>query len=109
MNVLSADRLFTAMNELGSQKEPFVFLTDAFAEKGIVERLDQSEKTMWFKSRGCRNTEPALVSNPLTRWDIFPVSFEKYNFGFGLVMEHVRRGDTFLLNYTQATDRKSVV
>lgn len=103
MKILDAGRLFTEMNELGRSGQPFVFLTDAFAEKGIIEPVGQSGCTIWYKTSRNGNIPESDYATPLTVWDIQPVSPEMYTKGFRVVMDHILRGDTFLLNYTQPT------
>ena len=91
------------MNELGCKRKPFVFLIDAFAEAGVIETLDQSAPGILFSAPHFRNfVSQSAISRPLN-WEVFPVPFDDYLQGFKTVMDHISRGDTFLLNYTQPT------
>jgi para-aminobenzoate synthetase component 1 len=103
MKFLDAGRLFAEMNELGKSGEPFVFLTDAFAEKGVIEPLSQPSGSIWYKTPRNINIPVEKSCSPLTVWDVSPVFPEIYQNGFRMVMDHILRGDTFLLNYTQPT------
>lgn len=103
MKILTADQLFGLMNDLGKQAQPFVFLIDAFATKGIVEKKDSNTNHILYKTRYYTNFHDEGYTGSLNRWSIFPVPFQSYSDGFNQVMEHIQRGDSFLLNYTQPT------
>jgi para-aminobenzoate synthetase component I len=107
MELLSASKLFTAMNALGKQKQPFVFLIDAFLSKGYIAKLEDSDKQLLFKTPCHSNISKKDGLSNLKEWRIFPTPFEVYQTGFNLIMNHIHRGDTFLLNYTQPTRVKT--
>ena len=103
MELLSADRLFTAMNTMGKQKQPFVFLTDAFLSGGFIANLEEAGKQLLYKTPYHSNISKPVRLCDLKIWNIFPKSFESYNSGISVIMNHISRGDSFLLNYTQPT------
>ena len=103
MELLSANRLFTAMNTMGKQKQPFVFLTDAFLSTGFIANLEEAGKQLLYKTPCHSNISNPVSINALREWNIFPKSFASYQSGFNVIMGHIRRGDSFLLNYTQPT------
>jgi para-aminobenzoate synthetase component I len=103
MKILQAKQLFETMNLYGKQRKPFVFLTDAFAEKGVVALLDEADDILWYKTPSAGNCTDENRPKAITKWEITPVSFRQYCEGFTLIMEHIQRGDSFLLNYTQPT------
>jgi len=101
MKILQAKQLFETMNVYGKQRLPFVFLVDAFAEKGVVAPMDKADDILWFKTPTASNYTNKSQAKTLTKWEISPVSFQQYCEGFTLIMDHIQRGDSFLLNYTQ--------
>lgn len=103
MNFLAADQLFALMNDYGKQKQPFVFLTEAFSTYGIIGKIGNQENQILYKTQLHSNAPEAFRAKPLNIWEIKPVSFEVYEHGFNLVMKHIQRGDSFLLNFTQPT------
>lgn len=104
MNILTANQLFDQMNFLGKQRHPFVFLIDAFAQSGIIESFDQTKKQIFFSTPMKKNCLDIIEVGSPAKWEIFPVPYSKYEKGFNLVMAHIQRGDSFLLNYTQPTN-----
>jgi para-aminobenzoate synthetase component 1 len=91
------------MNRLGRQKIPFVFMLDAWADRGLVVPVEESHQWLLYDLNGKANCQPQPNTPPLAKWDVFPVDYPVYEKGFNLVMDHIRRGDSFLLNYTQPT------
>jgi len=91
------------MNYLGSKGLPFVFLIDFLIKSSqIFPFNDQSGKIKWqIHSIGNFNfhsQKPALK-----QWKISPVTFSEYKKGFDIALQHIRNGDTYLLNYTLPT------
>jgi len=89
------------MNNYGKQKQPFVFLTEAFSTYGVIEKIGNQENQILYKTNLHSNAPEAFGVKPLNIWEIKPVPFEVYENGFNLVMTHIQRGDSFLLNFTQ--------
>ncbi len=91
------------MNKLGRQKVPFVFLLNAWADHGYIIPVEESHQWLLYDLNG-RTNHPVQSGTPsLGKWDVFPVDYLVYEQGFNLAMDHIRRGDSFLLNYTQPT------
>ncbi len=103
MEKLEGKRLFHTMNKLGRQNVPFVFLVDAWAEHGFVIPVHEAEQWLLFDLNGKNNHIVHTNTPELVSWNIFPVEYSDYEKGFNLAMDHIRRGDSFLLNYTQPT------
>ena len=103
MEKLVGKRVFHTMNKLGKQNVPFVFILDAWAEHGYIIPLQESEKWLLFDLNGKTNHTIPVQKPILQNWDIFPVDYADYEKGFNLAMDHIRRGDSFLLNYTRQT------
>lgn len=82
---------------------PFVFLLDAFATMGYISPLAEADNWVSFQMPlGSNCTKPDKLK-ALPDWLIEPVGYQQYLAGFELVMHHISRGDSFLLNYTQPT------
>jgi para-aminobenzoate synthetase component I len=103
MELLSASQLFSAMNLMGKQKQSFVFLTDAFLSRGYIATLEDAGSHLRFKTPCHSNISNPESTNHLKEWNIFPQPYKSYQSGFKVIMNHIRRGDSFLLNYTQPT------
>lgn len=100
MKLLTGDKIFEALNSMGMQGDPFVFLIDAFARQGMVSRLDDPSPLL-FSMNGKTDSNGSIPSKLKVEWEVDPVSYRHYSKGFRVVMSHILRGDTFLLNYTQ--------
>lgn len=91
------------MNHLGSEGKSFIFLIDFLMEQPQIFPVDDNSGTLkWqiMQKGNCLLPEEKPV---LSWWEPRPVSFQKYSRGFNLVQKHIRKGDTYLLNYTQPT------
>ena len=106
MQLLFGDKIFYEINRLGKQGNPFVFLIDAFAQKGMVCRLDEPS-SLFFNINGKSNATEIIPSGRILEWDVIPPSYRRYSEGFSLVMTHILRGNTFLLNFTQPSGIKT--
>ncbi|MEI6683297.1 MAG: aminodeoxychorismate synthase component I [Bacteroidota bacterium] len=89
------------INHFSGCGEPFLFAVDFDGETGFVVTLQEAARL---------GIMYAVESHPCEtggknagRFDLFPVSFEKYNEAFEKVLYHLKRGDTYLLNLTFAT------
>lgn len=90
------------MNELGKRGEAFVFLIDFEGNEAHIFEPGDTSKLLW-KTSSASNYRKQLITRKLEKWEISPPTFEKYKWGFDLVSEQIRAGDTYLLNYTQPT------
>ena len=106
MQQLSGDKIFDEINRLGKQGDPFIFLIDAFASQGMVFRLDEPSAVL-FSMNGISNAAGSITAGNLFDWEVIPPSYRQYSEGYSLVMSHILRGDTFLLNFTQPSRIKT--
>lgn len=90
------------MNELGKRGEAFVFLIDFEGNEAHIFEPGDTSMLLW-KTSSASNYRKQLITRKLEKWEIIPPTFEKYKWGFDLVSEQIRAGDTYLLNYTQPT------
>ncbi len=90
------------MNELGKQGKPFAFLIDFKQEKPLLFKTGDN-KGIWWRIPQHSFSPSAKKVKQLEKWEISPVSLEKYSAGFNKIKQHIFQGDTYLLNYTQPT------
>lgn len=91
------------MNSLGKEGKPFAFLIDFLLERPRLFTLNGSSDSIWWQIPGFSNVPEIKKKPPPEKWQIKPVSFEEYQKGFSLVKQHIYKGDTYLLNFTQPT------
>ncbi len=91
--------MYARLSQLVSQGTPTFFYTDFMGEAFHCYPLDTlSEHDIEFSFHGQRpNTN--LAHTP----KFYPINFEEYNEKFNQVQEHIRSGNTYLLNLTQPT------
>lgn len=87
-----------AINKLASSKTPFLFYTSFDASLTHVYTLDELEAEdieFSFKPKSYKKHLHFLVK--------FPQDFASYEKGFNTIIEKIRSGETYLLNYTCST------
>lgn len=94
------------MNQLGKSHKPFFFVIDYLMQKPLVLALEEVEKHQIFYKIG-EKTNYAFKSKAEENTEIifekYPLGFEEYQGAFTLVQNHLRRGDSFLVNLTKPT------
>ena len=93
------------MNALGRQGRAFIFIIDFEGENAEIFDPTETDKMLW-QANGRSNVEVNGQERKSVNLDIDPVSFSHYKDGYDLVQEHIHKGDTYLLNYTQPTPVK---
>lgn len=102
--IAGADNLRTAMNRLGKKREPFLFLINFDADKGLVIPLsDMPHSGTACAIRGKRYGTVTRQETSATELSVRPVPKEKYAEAFGNVVAKIRRGDSYLVNLTFQT------
>jgi para-aminobenzoate synthetase component 1 len=99
----NAEKIQEEMNRLGNRGEPFVFLIDFLMENPLIFSIDSTPEELQWQTPQNRSIQPSAKKPKLEYWKTFPVSFSEYKKGFDLVQQHIRNGDTYLLNFTQPT------
>jgi len=94
------------MNNLGAQGKPFVFIVDFDFEKPLVFEPRGTPDLLW-KTPFASNFVPENIPEKPVVWDISPVGFDRYQQAFDNVSQHIRIGDTYLLNLTMPTRVKT--
>lgn len=96
--------MFDAMNELGKQNIPFLFIIDFEGKQPVVLPLEEAaEQGILFNVKGFKNY---LLDTVLPeQWTLSkqPIAFEQYQKAFDIVQHHLRIGDSFLVNLTLPT------
>lgn len=94
------------LNAWGKSKTPFVFLVDYRIEKPLAWTLDDAAlREMYFDLNGFKNADHVLVK-PLHafRFQKFPAPFEAYESKFNYVVDHLKAGNSFLVNLSLPTN-----
>ena len=91
------------MNRWGKSGRPFLFILDFALQKPEAFPLDEIDNNeILFDIQGIKNFSEPIENKTIKPADfvIHPVSRERYCRAFRQVQEHIRRGDSFLLNLT---------
>jgi para-aminobenzoate synthetase component 1 len=99
------EQVIEKMNRWGREKRPFLFLFDFEMENPVAIPLEEvNPDEILFDINGQNNipleNKPGESGEAL-HFVARPVPREKYCKAFSLVQQHIRRGDSFLLNLTQ--------
>ncbi len=95
---------FLEMDALSQKKEPFFFLVDFLMDNVLIfnQKEIESQKVL------IQFPDFSNVSNPVEEqkeilWKSFPQSKEEYRKGFENIQQHLKRGDSYVVNYTCET------
>lgn len=99
---IGRDEIIGKINHYSRRGEPFIFCIDFAAERGFVLPPDEALKQGIAWSFPGEET-PGVPFSGSFRFIPHPVTPERYREAFELVMHHLQRGDTYLLNLTFAT------
>ncbi len=93
------------MNEMGAKGEPFLFLVDFEMQMPVVipeaEALGDGYR---YSFGGISNDPPGGVPGGPFRFSRIPVPPAIYDEAFNMVQEHIRNGDSYLVNLTFPTE-----
>ena len=102
--VYTKSEAIALMNCLGKKRVPFLFIIDFEMNKTMVFRLDYPlPSSIHYDFSGNMPVSKTLPPEILPVLRKFPVSFETYLKAFGLVMQHIQAGNTFVVNLTMPT------
>lgn len=99
----NAEKIQKEMNRRGLIGEPFVFLMDFLLENPLIFSINTPQEKLQWQTPAKHSVKISGEKPKLALWKTFPVSFNEYKKGFDLVQQHIRSGDTYLLNFTQPT------
>lgn len=94
---------FEIMDRLSEEGVPYFFIIDFLMDKVEVFTEEQlTQKGILVDFQHFRNVSPREVAQDLA-WKTYPESQESYEKGFGIVQENLRKGNSYLINYTCKT------
>ena len=92
--------MYDELSRLAGSGTPFLFYTDFKGERLHVFPLDTlHEHDIEYHF----DTDPASMNHPQTTLQKHPLSYKCYEEKFNRIVEHIKAGDTYLLNLTQPT------
>lgn len=97
---------FNAINTLGEDRTPFLFITSYDGEKIFAQALDDLDDDIFYKVEDWRNCPVEKRTKDFT-FSKSPVDFNTYKNALDLVLEEIRSGNTYLLNLTFKTPIQS--
>lgn len=97
---------FQRMDELSERKEPFFFLINFLMDE--IRIFTQNE----IKNNGLSIDFPNITNvnrchterSRSVEWKSFPETLEDYQKGFKIVQENLKKGNSYLTNYTRRTE-----
>ncbi len=91
---------FQQMTDFGQQNVPFLFAIDFEKEKSFIYPLELLDETkILFNIKGKTNAYDRVEHKPFSFLKV-PVAYDDYRLAFEKVLNHINRGDTYLLNLT---------
>ena len=93
------------MDELSERKEPFFFLINFLMDDIRIftqNEIENKALLIDFHNITNANCQHETVSN--FEWKSFPETLETYKKGFDLVKENLKKGNSYLTNYTRKTE-----
>jgi para-aminobenzoate synthetase component 1 len=92
--------MINRISKLASLGTPFLLISDFKAENLLVYTLDELLKEdIEFSFTPTTLLKPTLLTKQ-------PIDYQTYKLGFDKIIEHIKAGETYLLNYTCSTPIK---
>ena len=89
--------MLNKISHLAAQGTPFLLISDFRADTILVYTQDElAKEDIEFSFTPIAKIDPT----PLTKQ---PIDYKSYKLGFEKIIEHIRAGETYLLNYTCST------
>lgn len=106
---LAIDEIRGKINDKASRGEAFIFIIDFELTRGLVMSPEAAaQEGILFNIRGKCNHSGAFSANTGSLvFNAFPMAFDDYIKPFSKVQQHLRHGDTYLLNLTFPTRIKT--
>ena len=95
-----------AIDRLGKEGKPFLFILSYDKERIFAKALDRLDNDIFYKLETMRNYRPKK-RNRHYRFAKYPVSLTHYRQAFEEIIEEIRSGNTYLLNLTFKTPIES--
>lgn len=93
------EELKKILNNYGSLKEPFLFVISYDLSKFYIKKLHELPTDIKYEL----DFHEPLKSNQKLKLEKFPISFEEYKKKFDVIQEHIKNGNSYLLNLTSQT------
>jgi para-aminobenzoate synthetase component 1 len=104
MQYLNKQEAICKINQFALRGDPFLFIIDFTAEHSVVVPAEAAAgEGIFYNIGGKTNADFPLNRPPSFTFNIEPVTFQAYSVSFDRVMQHLRRGDTYLINLTFPT------
>ena len=104
MKQYSKDEAIEAMNSLGSNRIPFLFIIDFLMQSPIVIPLSEVDSSsILYNIQGNSNYTHCSGRQAQVLMEKYPVSFERYSAAFKHVEKNIKDGNSYLLNLTFPT------
>lgn len=102
---MKATEVEKRMNECGERRTPFLFAVDFDMKEGLfVENPLEQTHILFRTPSGGNMPEPESVSYPFSREiSSAPIPYPEYKKRFDVIMQGLRRGDSYLANLTVVT------
>ena len=96
---------FQRMDELSERKEPFFFLIDFLMDEvRIFTQNEIQNNSLLIDFPNVTNVNDEHATIPNLEWKSFPETLEDYQIGFKIVQENLKKGNSYLTNYTRKTE-----
>ena len=95
---------FLRMDELSERKEPFFFLINFLMDDvTIFTQNEIINSSLSIDFPNFTNVDWEYATIPNFEWKSFPETLEDYQKGFDIVQENLKKGNSYLTNYTRKT------
>lgn len=96
---------FQRMDELSERKEPFFFLINFLMDDvKIFTKNEIENKSLSIDFPKITNVRREYATIPDFEWKSFPETLEDYQKGFEIVQKNLKKGNSYLTNYTRKTE-----
>ena len=96
---------FQRMDELSERKEPFFFLINFLMDEvRIFTQNEIKNNSLSIDFPNVTNVAKEHAVIPNFEWKSFPETLEEYQKGFAIVKENLKKGNSYLTNYTRKTE-----
>lgn len=106
MSWLNKEEGFAAINLLGQNNTPFLFIISYDKNKIFAQALDDLDDDIFYKLEDWRNYSAEKRRKDFT-FSKSPIDFSTYKKALNEVLEEIRSGNTYLLNLTFQTPIES--
>ncbi len=102
--LLTRQEIIQRVNQLSRAQIPFLFIIDFRAKKGYVIQEDEIDESFIRFDLNFSNNIDEKTKCQEIKWEVSPVSFSDYENKFNQVVNHIQRGNSFLVNLTQPSN-----